>query len=334
MYGTDKKIMFSGIQPSGDFTIGNYFGAIKNWVKFQSEFNCYFCIVDLHALTVPQEPAVLRNKTMECYAMLIAAGVDPVNTTLFVQSHVPAHSELAWLLNCGTYMGELSRMTQYKEKAAKQGENIRVALFDYPVLMAADILLYQTNYVPVGDDQRQHIELCRDIAIRFNNTYSDTFTIPEGYYPETGARIMSLSEPMNKMSKSDANENGYISLKDKPDDIMRKFKRAVTDSDACVRYDEKQKPGISNLLQIYAAASDMSIQKAGQECGGMSYADFKISTAEAVIESLKPIQAEYEKLIKDKKTLEEYMKNGSNRAETAALKTLKKAQKKMGLILG
>lgn len=333
MNNTEKKVMFSGIQPSGDFTIGNYFGAIKNWVKLQYEFNCYFCIVDLHALTVPQEPAVLRGKTMECYAMLLAAGLTPDNTTLFVQSHVPAHSELAWLLNCGTYMGELSRMTQYKDKSVKQGENIRVALFDYPVLMAADILLYQAHYVPVGDDQRQHIELCRDVASRFNNMYSDTFTIPEGYYPKIGARIMSLSEPTNKMSKSDSNENGYISLKDKPEVIMRKFKRAVTDSDASVIYDEDKKPGISNLLQIYASATDSTIQKAEQECRALSYADLKIRVAEAVIESLKPIQSEFEYLMKDKKLLEEYMQKGAQRAEATAVKTLNKVQKKVGLIL-
>ena len=333
MNSTDKKIMFSGIQPSGDFTIGNYFGAIKNWVKLQYEFNCYFCIVDLHALTVPQQPAMLRNKTMECYAMLLAAGLNPDDTTLFVQSHVPAHSELAWLLNCGAYMGELSRMTQFKDKSAKQGENIRVALFDYPVLMAADILLYQANYVPVGDDQRQHIELCRDIAMRFNNMYSETFTIPQGYYPQTGARIMSLSEPFNKMSKSDLNENGYISLKDSPEVIIRKFKRAVTDSDMIIKYDEENKPGISNLLQIYASTANISIQKAEQECGSLSYADFKIKVAEAVIESLKPIQNEFEKLMKDKKILEEYMLEGARRAEMNAMRTLGKVQKKVGLIL-
>lgn len=333
MNNSEKKRMLSGIQPSGDFTIGNYFGAIKNWVKVQYEFECYFCIVDLHALTVPQVPSVLRNKTLECYAMLIAAGLNPADTTLFIQSHVPAHSELAWLLNCNTYMGELSRMTQYKDKSAKQGENIRAALFDYPVLMAADILLYQPHYVPVGDDQRQHIELCRDIAIRFNNAYSDTFIIPEGYYPKIGARVMSLSEPTGKMSKSDSNENGYISLKDTPEAIMRKFKRAVTDSDASIRYDEKEKPGISNLLQIYASSSEISLDKALDDCKNLSYADFKVRVADAVIESLRPIQAEFERLMKDKKMLEEYMLIGSQKAETMAVKTLKKVQKKMGLVL-
>jgi tryptophanyl-tRNA synthetase len=333
MSNTEKKRMLSGIQPSGDFTIGNYFGAIKNWVEAQYEFDCYFCIVDLHALTVPQVPSVLRAKTMECYAMLIAAGLNPEHTTLFIQSHVSAHSELAWLLNCNTYMGELSRMTQYKDKSAKQGENIRAALFDYPVLMAADILLYQPHYVPVGDDQRQHIELCRDVAIRFNNAYSDTFIIPEGYYPKVGARIMSLSEPTGKMSKSDSNENGYISLKDSPDAIMRKFKRAVTDSDASVRYDEKEKPGISNLLQIYASSADISLDKAIEDCKDLSYADFKVRAAEAVIESLRPIQDEFNRLMKDKTTLEEYMSLGASKAESMAKKTLKKAQKKMGLVL-
>jgi tryptophanyl-tRNA synthetase len=333
MSNTEKKRMLSGIQPSGDFTIGNYFGAIKNWVEARYEFNCYFCIVDLHALTVPQVPSVLRTKTMECYAMLIAAGLNPEHTTLFIQSHVSAHSELAWLLNCNTYMGELSRMTQYKDKSAKQGENIRAALFDYPVLMAADILLYQPHYVPVGDDQRQHIELCRDVANRFNNAYSDTFIIPEGYYPQVGARIMSLSEPTGKMSKSDSNENGYISLKDNPDVIMRKFKRAVTDSDASVRYDEKEKPGISNLLQIYASSADVPLHKAVEDCAALSYADFKVRVAEAVIESLRPIQDEFERLMKDKKTLEEYMSAGANKAEFMAKKTLKKVQKKMGLVL-
>jgi len=333
MDNTVKKNMFSGIQPSGDFTIGNYLGAIKNWVKLQDEFNCYFCIVNLHALTVPQDAAVLRNKTMECFAMLIAAGLKPDKVTIFIQSHVAAHSELAWLLNCYSYMGELSRMTQYKDKSSKQGENIRVALFDYPVLMAADILLYQTHYVPVGDDQRQHIELCRDIAARFNNQYSETFVIPEGFYPKTGARIMSLAEPLNKMSKSDANENAYISLKDNPDVISKKFKRAVTDSEAAIRYDEKQKPGISNLLQIYASAADISIEKAEQECRNLSYADFKLRVADSVIECLRPIQTEFNCLIKDKKMLEQIMKKGAEKAQAASAKTLLKVQKKVGLVL-
>jgi tryptophanyl-tRNA synthetase len=328
----EKKNLFSGIQPSGDFTIGNYYGAIKNWVKIQYDYNCYFCIVDLHALTVPQDAAALRRRTMECYAMLIASGLSLEETTLFVQSHVPAHSELMWLLNCFTYMGELSRMTQYKDKSVKQGENVRAALFDYPVLMAADILLYQTHLVPVGDDQKQHIELTRDIATRFNHLYSPTFEIPEGYYPKTGARIMSLQEPTSKMSKSDTNENAFISLKDAPDTIVRKLKRAVTDSEAAVHYDEKNKPGISNLIQIYASACDMDIENAQREVEGLSYADFKLRVAEAIIENLKPIQAEYARLMSDKAVLEEYMKVGADKAERTAVKTLRKVQKKVGLV--
>ncbi len=325
--------MFSGIQPSGDFTIGNYFGAIKNWTELQSIYECYFCIVDLHALTVPQDAAMLRKRTYECYAMLIAAGLEPEKLVLFVQSHVAAHSELSWLLNCYTYMGELSRMIQFKEKSAKQGENIRAALFDYPVLMAADILLYQAHYVPVGEDQRQHIEITRDIAMRFNNTYSPTFTIPEGHYPKTGARIMSLQEPQNKMSKSDSNVNAYITLKDKPEDILRKFKRAVTDSDDKIVYDEQNKPGISNLLQIYASARGMTIEQAQNSCGAMTYAELKMQVAEGVIETLKPIQKRYEELMKDKELLESYMRQGAERAEKVANKTLQKVQKKIGLVL-
>lgn len=333
MVETEKKIMFSGIQPSGDFTIGNYFGAVKNWTELQDIYQCYFCIVDLHALTVPQDAAALRRRTYECYAMLLAAGLDPEKMVLFVQSHVAAHSELAWLLNCYTYMGELSRMIQFKEKSARQGENIRAALFGYPVLMAADILLYQAHYVPVGEDQRQHIEITRDIAMRFNSTYSDTFTIPQGSYPKTGARIMSLQEPQNKMSKSDTNANAYITLKDKPEDVLRKLKRAVTDSEDKIFYDEDKKPGISNLLQIYASAQGMDIEQAQRDCAALSYAQLKIQVAEVLIETLKPIQARYEEMMKNKEVLEKYMNEGAQKAEYIANKTLKKVQRKVGLVV-
>jgi tryptophanyl-tRNA synthetase len=333
MMEKEKQTMFSGIQPSGDFTIGNYFGAIKNWTELQNLYECYFCIVDLHALTVPQDAAALRRRTYECYAMLLAAGLKPEKSVLFVQSHVAAHSELAWLLNCYTYMGELSRMIQFKEKSAKQGENIRSALFGYPVLMAADILLYQTHYVPVGEDQRQHIEITRDIAMRFNNTYSQTFTIPEGYYPKTGARIMSLQDPQSKMSKSDTNVNAYITLKDKPEEILRKMKRAITDSDNEIYYDEENKPGISNLLQIYASSRGLNLEQAQSQCASLSYAELKIQVAEGVIEILKPIQVHYEEMMKNKDLLEKYMKEGAEKAEYVANKTLKKVQKKVGLVL-
>ena len=250
----DKKIIFSGIQPSGSLTLGNYIGALRSWVKLENEYECYYCVVDMHALTVRQNASELRRRCVETMALLIACGLDPDKSTIFMQSHVSAHAELSWILNCNTYMGELSRMTQFKEKSERHSENINAGLFTYPALMAADILLYQSNLVPVGADQKQHLELARDLAIRFNNAFGETFTVPDGYIPEVGARVMSLQEPEKKMSKSDDNENAYIALLDPPDTIVRKLKRAVTDSDGQIAYRD-DKPGVSNLLSIYSACT-------------------------------------------------------------------------------
>jgi len=326
----DKKIILSGIQSSGEFTIGNYFGAIKNWVERQDDYNCMYFIADMHAITVNQVPAELRKRSFECAAMLLASGIDPEKSLLFIQSHVPAHAELQWILNCSTHMGELSRMTQYKDKSKNQGENIKVGLFDYPVLMAADILLYQADLVPVGDDQKQHLELTRDIANRFNNTYSPTFKIPEGYYGENGKRIMSLQDPMKKMSKSDENKNGFISMKDNKDVIMAKCKRAVTDSDMNIIYDKENKPGVSNLLEIYSCATNKTIEQAVKDFEGKNYAYFKNAVGESIIDRLSPIQEEFSKLCKDKTYVNEVLKKSSDTASYVANKTLRKVKKKVG----
>ena len=269
-----KKTIFSGIQPSGILTLGNYLGAVKNWVALQDEYDCYYCVVDLHAITVRQDPATLRRRTLDTMAILIASGIDPKKNVLYMQSHVSAHAELAWLLNCFTYMGELSRMTQFKEKSAKAGDNINAGLFTYPVLMAADILLYQADLVPVGVDQKQHLELTRDIAIRFNNIYGGVFTVPEPYIPKAGAKIMSLQEPEKKMSKSDENENAFISLLDPPDAIARKLRRAVTDSDGEIRYAE-EKPGVSNLLTIYSVLTGKTVAESEKDFAGQGYGVLK-----------------------------------------------------------
>ena len=271
----DKKRIFSGVQPSGHLTIGNYLGAIKNWVELQDDYDSFYCIVDLHALTVRQDPKELRRRSLSVFALYLACGLDADKNTIFVQSHVSAHAELAWILNCYTYMGELSRMTQFKEKARRHKDNINAGLFTYPVLMAADILLYQAHLVPVGADQKQHLEITRDIAQRFNSIYGDVFVIPEAYIPKVAARIMNLQEPTKKMSKSDENENAFISMLDTSDVIMRKFRRAVTDSEAQVRYDEENKPGISNLMNIYAAVTGKSYEEIEQEFDGKGYGDFK-----------------------------------------------------------
>lgn len=331
-FDKEKKLIFSGIQPSGEFTIGNYFGAIKNWVDLQGEYNCIYFIADMHSLTVPQVPADLRRRTFECAAMLLASGVDPAKSLLFVQSHVPAHAELCWILNCNSYMGEMARMTQYKDKSAKQGENIRVGLFDYPVLMAADILLYNSDLVPVGADQTQHLELARDIAERFNFNYSPTFTVPEGYIPKEGARIMSLADPSKKMSKSDDNANAFILMKDKRDVIISKFKKAVTDSDKEIRFDREAKPGISNLLEIYACVKDISIDAAAKEFEGCSYADFKLGVGEAVADRLAPIQGEFDRLVQDKAYVMDILKDGSEQASRMAARVLDKVKKKVGYL--
>jgi len=327
----DKKIIFSGIQPSGSLTLGNYIGALKNWVSLQEEYDSYYCIVDMHAITVPKEPKDLRKNTLEVLANYISAGLDPEKNTLFIQSHVPEHAELSWVLNCYTYFGELSRMTQFKDKSKKNSSNINAGLFDYPVLMASDILLYQTDLVPVGEDQRQHLELSRDIAERFNNRYSPTFKVPEPYISKVGAKIMSLQDPESKMSKSDDNENGYILLNDSPDKIMKKFKRAVTDSVGEINYTDDQ-PGIKNLITIYSKLTDKSVDDILQDYSGKGYAELKEDTAEVVIESLRHIREESEKLVKDKTYLEKIYREGAEKARYSAMKTLRKVHKKIGFI--
>ena len=286
----DKKRIFSGMQPTGFLTLGNYLGAMRNWVALQDEYDCVYSVVDLHSLTVRNEAKDLRERRISLLAQYIACGINPEKNTLFMQSHVSAHAELCWVLSCFTYMGELNRMTQFKEKAAKQEENINAGLFTYPVLMAADILLYQTDLVPVGDDQKQHLEIARDIAERFNGIYGNVFKVPEPYIPKVGARIMSLQEPTAKMSKSDENINSYISLLDPPETILRKFKRAVTDSDAVVRYDVENKPGVSNLMSIYSSVTGKTLEEIQNEFEGKGYGDFKIAVGEAVAETLRPIQ--------------------------------------------
>ena len=327
-----KKVIFSGIQPSGEFTLGNYFGAIKNWGMLQDEYDCIFSVVDMHAITVLQVPADLRRRSFECSAMLLASGIDPEKSKLFIQSHVPAHAELAWILNCYTYMGELSRMTQFKDKAKNQGENIRVGLYDYPVLMVADILLYQADVVPVGVDQNQHLELTRTVAHRFNTQYSPTFVVPEAYLGSSGAKIMSLSSPEKKMSKSDENKNGFILMKDDRDTIISKFKKAVTDSDTVVRYDKVNKAGVSNLLEIYSCATSKTIEESEKEFASSSYAELKLGVAEAVADSLAPIQSEYERLLKEKDYVESVLKKGAESAQYIARKTLDKVKKKIGYL--
>ncbi len=326
----EKKKIFSGIQPSGDLTLGSYMGAIKNWVALQDEYDCLYCIVDMHAITVRQVPADLRRRTLEQLAQYIACGLDPQKNIMFIQSHVPQHAELSWVLGCFTQFGELGRMTQFKDKSAKHADNITAGLFTYPVLMAADILLYQADLVPVGEDQKQHVELCRDIAQRFNFLYSDTFTLPEPFIPKMGARIMSLGNPENKMSKSDP--EGCVYLLDKPEDIMRKFKRAVTDCESIVRFDPKAKPGISNLLTIYCAASGKSLAEAEAEFADGGYGIFKPAVGEAVVELMRPIREETEKLLKDKAYLESIYKEGAEKAQYLANKTLRKVYKKVGFV--
>lgn len=325
-----KKTIFSGIQPSGDLTLGNYLGAVKNWAALQDEYQCYYCVVDLHAITVRQDPAALRKRTLDVMSILIASGIDPEANVLYMQSHVSAHAELAWLLNCFTYMGELSRMTQFKEKSAKAGDNINAGLFTYPVLMAADILLYQADLVPVGVDQKQHLELTRDIAIRFNNIYGDVFTVPEPYIPRAGAKIMSLQEPEKKMSKSDENTNAFIALLDPPNVIARKLKRAVTDSDGEIRFAE-EKPGVSNLLTIYSAITGKAMPECEKEFAGQGYGVLKQGVTDAVIAELEPLQKRYHEVRGDKAFLEKIMTENAEKAAYAARKTLSKVQRKIGL---
>ena len=327
----DKKVIFSGIQPSGKLTLGNYIGAVANWVKLQDEYECFYCVVDLHALTQYQVPKDLRKQTLEAIAVYLACGLDPEKNTLFIQSHVPAHTEASWLMSTMTYFGELSRMTQFKDKSSKNSENINAGLFTYPVLMACDILLYQADLVPVGNDQKQHVEITRDVAERFNNRYSDTFKIPEVYIPKVGARIMSLQEPTKKMSKSDENENSCIYLLDPPAVIKKKFKRAVTDSVGIVQLSDDQ-PGIKNLISIYSVCRDMTPEAVVEKYKDQGYGVFKDAVADAVIEVLEPVQVKFHKLMADKPYLEEVYKNGADKAERVAKKTLRKMYKKVGLI--
>ncbi|ALP03779.1 Tryptophan--tRNA ligase [Clostridioides difficile] len=326
-----KKVILSGAQPSGKMTLGNYLGAIKNWTELQDNYDCYYSIVDLHAITVPQDPKVLRANTIELLAQYIACGLDPEKNTIFIQSHVKEHVELMWVLNTMTYMGELSRMTQFKDKSQKSEANLNAGLFTYPVLMAADILLYQTDLVPVGDDQKQHLELARDLANRFNNRFSPTFVVPEGYYPKGGARVMSLQEPTKKMSKSDSNENAFILLADDSDSIKRKIKRSVTDSLGVVKYNDEQ-PGIKNLIDIYSNLSKKSVEEIVNMYEGKGYGIFKEDVAEVVSEALRPIREKYVDLLNNKDYLEKIYSMGAEKAEKQARKTLRKVYKKVGFI--
>ncbi len=325
-----KKRMLSGIQPSGDLHLGNYLGAIKNWADRVNDYECYYFMADLHTITVRQDPADLRRRSINQLAQYIACGLDPEKNVLFLQSHVPAHSQLAWVLNCYTMFGELSRMTQFKDKSAKYSNNINAGLFTYPVLMAADILLYQPDFVPVGEDQKQHVEICRDIAQRFNSIYGDVFKIPEPMIAKTGARIYGLTTPDAKMSKSIP--DGCVFLMDSPDDIRRKFKRAITDSDTenCVRFDKENKPGVSNLMSIYSTLTGKTIAEIEQEFEGKGYGVFKPAVGDVVIEHLRPIREEAERLMKDKAYLNQVYMDGAQKASYIANKTLRKVYKKVG----
>ena len=327
-----KKVMLSGIQPSGDLHIGNYLGAIKNWAERAEQYDCYYFMADMHTITVRQNPADLRRRTLEQLAQYIACGLDPQKNTLFIQSHVPEHAQLGWVLNCYTMFGELSRMTQFKDKSKKNEDNINGGLFTYPTLMAADILLYQPDYVPVGEDQKQHCELTRDIAIRFNNIYGETFKVPEPFIPKMGARVMMLNDPEKKMSKSDP--NGCVFLMEKQDDILRKFKRAVTDCDTerCVRYAPAEKPGVSNLMDIYAAVTGKSYDEIEREFDGQGYGVFKPAVGEAVADYLRPIREEAARILADKAYLQSVYKEGAERAGYIARKTLRKVYKKVGFV--
>ena len=330
MFG-EQKVCFSGVQPSGNLTIGNYLGAIKSFSEFSEQYKTFYCVVDEHAITVRQNPADLRRRTYETLALYMACGLDPEKNTLYVQSMVHEHAELAWLLNCFTMFGELSRMTQFKDKSAKHADNINAGLFTYPVLMAADILLFQTDVVPVGVDQKQHVELCRDIANRLNQIYPDLFTVPEPIMAKSGKKIMSLAEPTKKMSKSDENTNAVVYILDDKDTIIRKFKRAVTDSEAEIRFSE-DKPGVSNLMTIYSCFTGKNYDEIEREFAGKGYGDFKIAVGEATADALAPVQARFAELMADKAGLEAQMKRGAEEASYYARRTLSKIQKKLGFV--
>lgn len=325
----DKKVLFSGMQATGNLTLGNYLGALKNWVTLSDEYECFYSVVDMHSITVRQDPATLRKRARALLTLYIAAGLDPEKNCIYYQSHVSGHAELSWILNCFTYMGELNRMTQFKDKAAKHADNINAGLFTYPVLMAADILLFQSDVVPVGIDQMQHLEITRDIAQRFNGIYGDVFTIPEPYIGKVGAKIMSLQDPTKKMSKSDENPNGSIYLMDDPDTIIRKCKRAVTDSEAQILYRDEQ-PGVKNLIDIYRACTNKSVEEVLKEFDGKGYGEFKMAVGESVVSVLKPLQDEVARLEKDKVYIDSVIKNNAEKANYYAMKTLRKVQKKIG----
>lgn len=325
----EKKIIFSATQPSGRITLGNYLGALRNWVALQDDYNAIYCVADEHAITVRQDPAALRRQSLELYAQFIACGLDPEKSIIFIQSHVPQHAELAWVLNCYTMFGELSRMTQFKDKSASHADNVNAGLFTYPSLMAADILLYQADLVPVGEDQRQHVEITRNIAQRFNGIYGDVFTMPEAYIPKVAARVMSLSEPEKKMSKSSPNENSFVLVMDKPEAIMRKFKRAITDSEGGI-YRSSEKPGVTNLIEIYSAVTGMTPEAVENEFNGKGYGVFKPAVGEAVVEALRPIREETERLLGDKGYLETLYRQGAEKAAALANRTLRKVHKKVG----
>jgi tryptophanyl-tRNA synthetase len=327
----NQKIIFSGIQPSGYITLGNYLGALRNWVRLQEEYRCVYCVVDMHSITVRQDPETLRRQTLELFAQLIACGLDPQKSVVFVQSHVPAHAELAWILSCHTMFGELSRMTQFKDKTASHADNVNAGLFTYPALMASDILLYQADLVPVGEDQKQHVELTRDVAGRMNALYGDVFTMPEPYIPQVGARIMSLTEPEKKMSKSSENPNSYVLLLDRPEDILKKFKRAVTDSGSEVRR-SPDKPGVSNLIAIYAAATGKTPEAVEAEFEGQGYGRFKPAVGEAVVELFRHIREKTEDLLKNRDHLEDLCRIGAQRAAAMAEPTLSLVKDKVGFL--
>ncbi|MDL2217691.1 tryptophan--tRNA ligase [Christensenellaceae bacterium OttesenSCG-928-M15] len=324
-----KKTVLSGIQPSGGLTLGNYIGALRNWASMQDDFDAYYCVVNMHAITVRQNPQELKRRTLETMALLIACGIEPERSTMFIQSHVREHAELTWLLSCNTYLGELNRMTQFKDKSARHADNINAGLYTYPVLMAADILLYQASLVPVGADQKQHLEVTRDIAIRFNNAFGETFTVPDAYIPKVGGRIMSLQDPTKKMSKSDDNENAYIALLDMPDVIVKKCKRAVTDSENCIAYDESR-PGVTNLLSIYSSCTGLDIDSVVAQFEGKGYGNLKAGVADAVISVLEPLQKRYFEVLDEKNYLNDAIQRGAVKARETASKTLQKSYERVG----
>ena len=327
----ERKVLYSGMQATGRLTIGNYIGALKNWVNLNEEYDCFFGVMDLHSLTVRQNPKEFRDNARLIYTQYVAAGLDPKKNCIYFQSHVPTHAELGWILDCFTYMGELNRMTQFKDKSAKHADNINAGLFTYPALMAADILLYQADLVPIGADQKQHLEICRDVAMRFNSIYGDVFTIPEGFFPKVGAKIMSLADPAKKMSKSDENVNATIYLVDDRDTIIRKFKKAVTDSEACVRYDVENKPGVSNLIDIYSVITGKSKEDTEKEFEGKGYGDFKLAVGEAVADALDPLHKKVDELLSDRTYIDECIKENAEKAYYVSSKTLRKVHKKLGL---